>query len=481
MICYKPTDSHKTVRSLTSVLITSLFIACAACSRVETAPAAGFVAIDSPVVVLTNARVIDGTGSPGRAGQTVVIRGETIEAVGDSSTVTPPAGAKVIDASGRTIVPGFVMLHEHLFSTPDGKGYINTPSTSARQYLAGGATTIRTGGSGSWSSDVQVREAIERGDLPGPDVDLTSPYLNRPRLTWLEFSSGAERGTKLVAKWADRGATSFKAYEHLTRDELSGAIQEAHRRGLKVTGHLCAVTYAEAAELGIDSLEHGLWVASDFVADKRPDECPESVRVLEGVLRAGWSSIRPLIAKLVARGVAITSTLTVFETFVPGREPAGHLAKELMAPAARTRYDRHRADIDAKNERVWADLFQIEMRFEREFVKAGGLLATGTDPTGHGGLVAGFSNQRAIQLLVEAGFSAPEAIRIATLNGARALGRDDRIGSIASGKQADLVVLRGNPEDRISAIEQVEFVFKKGVGYDPAKLIESTRGMVFEK
>ena len=468
------------MRGIVTLLISAGVLA-AGCSRVETSPAADFVTLDAPVLALTNARIIDGTGSPGRAGQTVIIRGGKIEAVGDANTVTAPPGARVIDLSGRTLVPGFVMLHEHLFGTPDGSGYVNTPATSPRLYLAGGATTIRTGGSGSWRADAPLREAIERGDTPGPDIDLTSPYLNRPRLPFLEFSSGTDRGVKLVSKWADRGATSFKAYEHLTRDELAGAIQEAHRRGLKVTGHLCAVTYSEAADLGIDSLEHGLWVASDFVKDKQPDECPGQTRVLEGVLQAGWSSIQPLIAKLVARNVAITSTLTVFETFVAKRAPAPDLAKELMAPSARDRYERRRAAIDAESQDVWADLLRIEMKFEREFVKAGGLLVAGTDPTGHGGLVPGFSNQRAIELLVEAGFSVPEAIQIATLNGAKALGRAERIGTIAPGKQADLVVLRGNPEDRVSAIEQVEMVFKKGVGYDPAKLIESTRGIVFEK
>ncbi len=442
------------VRGVRTLLIPLLIVAVAGCSRAATTPAADFVAVDAPVIALTNARVIDGTGSPGRADQTVIIRGGTIEAVGDAGTVTPPPGARVIDLSGRTVVPGFVMLHEHLFGTPDGSGYVNTPETSARLYLAGGATTIRTGGSGSWREDAPLREAIERGDTLGPDVDLTSPYLNRPRLPILEFSSGADRGVKLVSKWADRGATSFKAYEHLTRDELTGVIQEAHRRGLKVTGHLCAVTYSEAADLGIDSLEHGVWVASDFVKDKQPDECPGQTRVLEGLLQAGWSSIQPLIAKLVARRVAITSTLTVFETFVPKREPAGDLAKALMAPSARERYERRRAAIDADAHPVWADLLRIEMEFEREFVKAGGLLAAGTDPTGSGGLVPGFSNQRAIELLVEAGFSVPEAIQIATLNGARVLGREERIGTIAAGKQADLVVLRGNPEERVSAIEQ---------------------------
>jgi imidazolonepropionase-like amidohydrolase len=121
------------------------------------------------------------------------------------------------------------------------------------------------------------------------------------------------------------------------------------------------------------------------------------------------------------------------------------------------------------------------MEFERAFVRAGGLLVAGSDPTGHGGVVAGFSNQRQIELLVGAGFSAAEAIRIATLNGAKYLGRDHRIGIIVGGKQADLVVVRGNPEDRISAIEEVEIVFKNGRGYDAAKLRESVRGIVGER
>jgi imidazolonepropionase-like amidohydrolase len=150
-----------------------------------------------------------------------------------------------------------------------------------------------------------------------------------------------------------------------------------------------------------------------------------------------------------------------------------------MAPAARARYEAHRAEVDRSGQKVWADLLRKEMAFQVAFVRAGGLLVAGTDPTGHGGLVAGFSNQRAIQLLVEGGFTVPEAIRIATLNGARYLGRDDRIGSIAKAKQADLVIVRGDPEQRISSLEEVELVFKKGIGYDPSKLTDSVRGLVY--
>lgn len=118
------------------------------------------------------------------------------------------------------------------------------------------------------------------------------------------------------------------------------------------------------------------------------------------------------------------------------------------------------------------------MQFERSFVKAGGLLIAGADPTGNGGNLAGFGDQREVELLVEAGFSPLEAIHIATANGAKYLGESDRIGSLAPGKQADLVVIKGDPSTRIADIENVEVVFKAGIGYDSAKLIESVRGTV---
>jgi imidazolonepropionase-like amidohydrolase len=283
----------------------------------------------------------------------------------------------------------------------------------------------------------------------------------------------------MTAKWADGGATSFKAYEHMTREELSAVIAEAHARRLKVTGHLCAVTFAEAAEAGIDSLEHGIWVATDFVQDKQADVCPPSDVALTALLASeGWK-IQRLIQKLVNSRVAVTSTLPVFETFIAAREPAPPAALDLMTTADRQRYEKHRAELAAQPATpVWDKLLRIEMAFELAFARAGGLLAAGSDPTGHGGIVAGFSNQREIVLLVEAGFTPAEAIRIATLNGARLLGRDAEIGSIQKGKRADLVVIRGNPEETITDITHVETVFKNGIGYDPEKLRASVSGLV---
>jgi imidazolonepropionase-like amidohydrolase len=118
------------------------------------------------------------------------------------------------------------------------------------------------------------------------------------------------------------------------------------------------------------------------------------------------------------------------------------------------------------------------MQFELAFFRAGGLLLAGTDPTGYGGVVAGYSNQRELELLVEAGLSPLEAIKVATLNGAQYLGRADRVGSIAVGKRADLIVVRGDPSARAADIENIETVFKDGVGYDSAKLFGSVKGQV---
>jgi enamidase len=264
---------------------------------------------------------------------------------------------------------------------------------------------------------------------------------------------------------------------HITRDELKAAIDEGHKRGIKTTGHLCSVTYREAASLGIDNLEHGFFAATDFVADKKPDVCPGQNAGQASVAAIDPSSdaVKSLIAELVKRHVAITSTLTVFETLAPGRPlPPG---LDVLVPELRDQFQQ-RYDAAQRNPRgAMGALLPKARRLEVDFFRAGGLLLAGTDPTGGGGVIPGFSNQRAVELLVESGLTPLEAIRVATLNGATYLGRTN-VGSIAVGKQADLVVLDGDPSARIEDIRKVSMVFKEGLGYDPAKLIASVRGKV---
>jgi len=425
--------------------------------------------------------VIDGTGAPAATERTVVIRGGLIAAVGRSATVQIPPTARVIDLSEKTVLPGFVMLHEHLFY-PAGAGSYNAMEFSfPRLYLAGGATTIRTGGSRDPYGDLNVKRAIDAGRMPGPTIYVTGPYLNGPGLpiNFVHVLADSAEARRMVAYWADAGATSFKVYMHISRDELRAVIDEAHRRGLTVTGHLCSVTYREAADLGIDNLEHGLMAATDFVTGKEVDQCPtgdQRTHSLQTLDPAGPEASR-LIRHLVRRHVALTSTLTVFETSIPGRPAAPAGALDAMSPQARDQYLRSWARVQGAAPEA-AEVFARDMAFEHAFSEAGGLLVAGTDPTGFGGVVAGYANQREVELLVEAGFSPEGAIQVATLNGARLLGIEDRVGTVAEGMAADLIVVNGNPAERIQDIRNVEIVFKGGIGYDPARLIADAQGWV---
>jgi imidazolonepropionase-like amidohydrolase len=439
-----------------------------------------YVAVDTPIVALTHARVIDGTGAAPRDDQTLVIRDGRIAALGASRSVAVPAGALVVDLAGKTVIPGLVMVHEHLYY-PTGPGvYANLAESFTRLYLAGGVTSMRTAGNLNGFGDFGIKGDIDAGRKPGPWIDATAPYLEGPGLglDQVHELTGPEDARRMVNFWADAGATSFKAYMHITRAELSAAIEEAHKRKMKVTGHLCSVTYREAAGLGIDDLEHGFFASTDFVTDKKPDECPgqgAGQRAFAAVEPNG-DAVRSLIAELVKRHVALTSTLTVFETFVPGRPlPPG---LDVLEPQLRAQFEQRHAATAANTTSIYGSLFAKARAMEVAFVRAGGLLLVGTDPTGGGGVIAGYSNQRALELLVESGFTPLDAIRIGTLNGATFLGRADRAGSIAVGKDADLVVIAGDPATRISDVRNVRMVFKQGIGYDPAKLIESVKGKV---
>jgi len=275
-----------------------------------------------------------------------------------------------------------------------------------------------------------------------------------------------------------QGATSVKAYMQISREALKAGIDEAHRRGAKVTGHLCSVTYGEAADLGIDNLEHGFFAATDFVDQKQPDVCPGQAQGQQAVaaLDEHGAPFQALLKKLIDRGVALTSTLTVFETLTRARPTPPGL--DVLAPQLRDAFMRAYDRAQQNQQSVYSTLFAKGMALERAFAKAGGVLLAGTDPTGSGGVVPGFADQRQLELLVEEGFSPVEAISIATLNGARYLGRDARIGSIAAGKQADLVVVLGDPTKTIADVRRVETVFREGVGYDPQKLVDSVKGQV---
>jgi imidazolonepropionase-like amidohydrolase len=451
-----------------------------------------FVKEDAPVLVLEHVRVIDGTGDAAREDQRVVISHGKILRVGpESDDAKWPEGAKALDLTGKTVFPGLVGMHEHLFyPLPEGGPgllplYGEMADSAPRLYLAGGVTSARTAGSLEPYTDISVKQAIDAGKMPGPRLFLTGPYLEGdPSIgPQLHALTGPEDAARMVDYWAAEGATSFKAYMHITPEELKAAVDAAHAHGLKVTGHLCAVGFQEAANLGIDNLEHGLAVDTEFFPGKKTGVCPgqNPGQAALAKLDVEGPQIQATIQNLVAHHVAVTSTLAIFESFVPNRPPMKEQmrVRESLAPEGWSDYATTRAAIAERGDvSLWPKLLKMEMQFERDFVKQGGLLMAGCDPTGYGGVLPGFGDQRNLELLVEAGFTPLEAIHIATENGARFLGEEAHFGTIAAGKDADLIVVDGNPAAKIEDIEKTEMVFKDGVGYDPHKLIESVRGLV---
>jgi len=445
-------------------------------------PVRGYVAVERPVVALVNVTVIDGTGAAPRTGQTIVVRDGAIAEVGAAASVRVPEGAQVMDLAGHTVIPGIVGIHDHLFYTAAGGRAVQMSFTGPRLYLASGVTTIRTTGGRSPYAEINTKAAIDAGQVPGPRVHLTAPYITGSE----NGSAGSmapitspDAARRFVAYWAQDAIPCLKAYTDISRAALGAAIDEAHKRGVKVTGHLCSVSYEEAVGLGIDNLEHGLMASTDFVADKAADACPVNNVVSLAQADPTGAAAQRVIRALIDRNVSMTSTLAVYEPFVPGRPTKDERVLELMAPEVRASYLRMRNQIDSVGTSPFSpEVLKKAMAFERAFVEAGGLMGAGVDPTGIGGALAGYGDQRNYELLVEAGFAPQQVVQIMTLNGARILGVAERLGSVEAGKAADLVVLRGDLAADPTVIRRVTTVFKDGVGYDSAKLIAAVRGRV---
>ena len=437
------------------------------------------VRTDAPVIALTGVTVVDGTGAAPAAGQTVVIRDGRIEAVGPAAEVEVPADAEVYELEGHSVIPGLVGLHNHTFYTTRGRS-VQLDFSSPRLYLGSGVTTIRTTGAASPYSEINMKRSIDEGRAPGPRMHITGPYITGSGAGGHMLAvESAEDARRVVGYWADEGATWFKAYTRISREALGAAIEEAHRRGLKFTGHLCSVSFVEAVELGIDNLEHGLFTNSDYHPDKEPDECPSGLRGSLLDVDIDGPEVQHTIRTMVDNDVGMTSTLPVYELSYPGRPPLEDRFETALAPEAFEEYMATREAIErGADQSTMPEVFRKAQAFEVAFVRAGGLLGAGVDPTGNGGALPGFGDQRNHELLVEAGFSPVESVQILTLNGARILGNDDELGSVEAGKLADLVVIEGDPVQRPGEIRNVVTVFKNGIGYDAAGLIDSVAGVV---
>ncbi len=436
------------------------------------------VSVDAPVVALTHVKLIDGTGAPALTGQTIVIEGDRITAVGATGQVAIPSGAEVLDLSGHTVIPGLVGLHNHSYYTGGNGRAAQLSFSGSRLYLASGVTTIRTTGARYPYEELNLRRDIEAGLAVGPAMFTTGPYLTGEQgpasMTRLE---GPEQARRVVRYWAEEGVDWFKAYTWISRAELGAAIEEAHRHGVKVTAHLCSVGYREAVALGIDNLEHGLFANSEYDPDKVPDECPSGFRSDYANLDVNSPEVQATFRDMIENNVPMTSTLVVYEISVAGRDPIEERVYDILAPeiAAEVRAiaEARRAGRGAIDPAV----YQKALEYEKAFVDAGGLLAAGVDPTGYGAAPPGFGDQRNYELLLEAGFTPSQVVQIMSSNGARVLGIADEVGTVEAGRIADLVVIEGDIET-LGHIRNTRIVFREGIGWDSPRLISSVRGLV---
>jgi enamidase len=436
------------------------------------------VAVNGPLIALTHAKLIDGLGVPALEDHTILIEGERITAVGPSSAVRIPPGAEVVDLTGHTVIPGLIGLHNHSYYTGGAGRSAQLSFSGSRLYLASGVTTIRTTGARAPYEELNLSRDIEAGRAVGPTMFTTGPYLTGEQgsrtMTRLE---SADQARRVVRYWAEEGVSWFKAYTWISRAELGAAIDEAHRYGLKVTAHLCSVGYQEAVALGIDNVEHGLFANSEYAPNKRPDECPQGFRNTYPDLDVSSPEVRKTFRDMIDAGVAMTSTLVVYEISVSGRPPIDERVYDVLAAEIADEVREIAIARRAGRGSIAPEMFAKAMEYERAFVAAGGLLAAGVDPTGYGAAPPGLGDQRNYELLLEAGFSAPEVVQIMSANGAKVLGIDSDVGTIEVGKFADLVVIQG---DLLAAgsLHGTKIVFRRGVGWDSGKLIDSIRGIV---
>ena len=209
-------------------IVLSLFVPAALLAQPasELSPQArAFVSVDAPVVALVGVQLIDGTGAGPRAGQTILVENGRIAAIG--SDVEIPAGAERLELSGHTVLPGLVGVHNHTFYTTSAR-HSQMNVTAPRLYLASGVTTIRTTGSYSPYSEINMKRAIEEGEIVGPRMHVTGPYITGPGAsTYMTQVATPEDAKRVIAYWAEEGATWFKAYTRISRAELKAAIEEA--------------------------------------------------------------------------------------------------------------------------------------------------------------------------------------------------------------------------------------------------------------
>lgn len=444
-----------------------------------------FIEVQDSIIVIKNVTIIDGTGAAVKYNQDILVQNKRITALGNTGEIKVPKNVRIIDATGKTVIPGLIMMHEHLFhAKPFNGSYkaVHMTNTFPQLYLAGGVTTMRTAGSIEANADLNIKNSIEQGKRLGPNIDVSTPHIEREGrvgdyIAQLQSLYGGENIENWLNYWFDKGITSVKVYNNFTKEDLREIIKVSHGRNIKVTGHLCSITYQEAAEMGIDNLEHSFMASTDFVSDKPENECVSGSQSLTN-LDENDPKLLDLMNFLIEKNVTLTYTPNVFEPFtdrevIPGG--GGVALAPYLLEQMQTIYNQ---SINTERDSLRLISFKKEMKRVMKFHSMGGKIIVGTDPTATGKTIAGYANQRLIELLIETGFTIEEAIKLATLNGAAYLGIENETGTIEAGKVADLILIDGDLSIDISNIRKMEIVFKNGVGYNSKKIFDSVKGRI---
>lgn len=433
---------------------------------------APYLAFEDGPVLIDNVLVLDGTGGPPQPGLSVLVEGGRISAIGVPGAIAAPAQARRIEGAGRTLIPGLVGAHNH---THIPRAPLLQRAAS-RLYLAGGVTTIRTVGAASPIADLAMAEAAETGSALAPRVATSAPYVSGPGDAPVMVQPASEDEARaFVRRWADIGVGWIKLYRRVQPHIAAAVIDEAHAQGMRVAGHLCSLTFEEASELGIDTIEHGLVSASDFLADKPDGACIAGALRNMADVEAQSDAAQRVYATMVRNGTALVSTLAIVESHFAYRYQGEERIVRYLAPAFQQAYDARQAQLAERDGAADAS-FDNALAFERAFFEAGGLLAAGLDPGRHN--LPGFGDQRNYALFLEAGFTPAEAVQVMTLNGARVIGRDHELGSVEVGKRADLVLLDGNLLADPDAITRPALIFLNGRAFDPEALLDGLEGQV---
>lgn len=441
-----------------------------------------FVTADQPVILIKDARLLDGVHWRAVEHQDMLVRDGRIAAIG--GTIAAPAGAKVIDAHGETLMPGLVLVHEHLMAgapVGDRVGFFSSPY-EPQVMLAYGTTTARTAGGADMEGDLWLKQQIEGGEIPGPELDV-SIYIEGPEKPYYTLAriADAEAARREVAYWADRGATSIKLFFHATPEVAAAAIAEAKKRHMGIAGHLCATHAATAAKLGLETLEHGVLASYDLVPSASEGSCPGTPR--QGAMIKRMAELDPngpevgaLFKTLLDHHVAITATLAAREQYLcnPIVPPPPRERALLSRPQAVTEPQIPCSHFPGVNAEVEKKSIAFQAATDVRYHKMGGTLLVGTDQW----LVPGAGGPKEMETMVAAGLTPIDVLKAATIDGARAIHRGDKVGSLEVGKRADFLLVDGKPDQNISDIRKLGAVFKDGIGYDPQKLYDDAKGKI---